>query len=101
MSRRYDERVSSDDETEDGTGSLLDDTGDETDITNYSDTDSLPENSDDDTDDEASLFEGEERHPPEHYLGREANLDVKRLRQKRYDDKTTNRLNWVNEHCIQ
>ncbi|KAH6671924.1 hypothetical protein B0J14DRAFT_594733 [Halenospora varia] len=33
-----------------------------------------------------------------HYLAAEANLDVQRLRQKRYSPKTQRRLDWVKDH---
>lgn len=56
------------DETEDSTEDLFDDSGDETDIINYNDTDSLSKESDDDTDDEALLFDHEEEHCREYYL---------------------------------
>lgn len=52
-------------------------------------------NTDDDDDD---LFDGEVRHPPEYYIAKSDNLDVKRLRQKRYSPKTQERLDWVKEH---
>jgi hypothetical protein len=74
---------------------------DETDSTTDDGTDSLFEESDDSTDDEEWLFDDEERHPPEHYLNAAANLDVARLRQKRYSPRTQERLDWVKEHCVQ
>jgi hypothetical protein len=73
--------------------SFSDDIGNETDITTYdNDTDSLSGDSDDDTDDEESLFDDEEQHPPEYYLNGAAKLDPKRLRQKRYRERTQARL---------
>jgi hypothetical protein len=83
------------------TDSLFDSSDDdETDITSNSDTDS-PSEIDDDTDDDASLFDDEVQHPPEHYLTAAASLDVQRLRQQRFSDKTRDRLDVVKEHCIQ
>jgi hypothetical protein len=100
---RHDKYLSSDDEadrtTDDNMDCLFDDRGDETDITTDYDIDSFLENSDDDANDEASLFDGEELHPPEYYLNGAANLDPQRLRQKRYKNKTQDRLDWVKEHC--
>jgi len=85
----------SDDETgstiDSDTDSLFDDSDDETDATSVAETDS-------DTDDDASLFEDEVRHPPEHYLAEAAKVDVTRLRQRRYDPKTRKALDWVKEH---
>ena len=93
---RHDKYLSSDDEadrtTDNDSDGLFDDSSDETDITTDYDTDSLSENSNDDTDDEVLLFGDEERHPPEYYLNRAANLDPQRLRQKRYKPKTQDRL---------
>jgi hypothetical protein len=94
----------SDGTTDEDTESLFDESADEsadeTDITTDDDTDSLLGDSDDNTDDEESLFDDEERHPPEYYLNGAANLDVKRLRQKRYRPRTQSRLDWVKGHCI-
>ena len=56
---------------------------------------------DDDTDDDASLFDDEVWHPPEYYLTGAANLNVNRLQQRRYSPRTQNWLDWVKEHCIQ
>jgi hypothetical protein len=65
------------------------------------DMDSFSDDMGNDTDDEESLFDDEERHPPEYYLDGAAKLDPKRLRQKRYRERTQARLDWVKEHCIQ
>ena len=67
-------------------------------VTSDTDSESLLEvdnNTDNDDDD---LFDGEVRHPPEYYLAASANLDVGRLRQKRYSPKTQGRLDWVKDH---
>jgi hypothetical protein len=71
---------------------------DETDSTTDVDSDIFSDRSDHDTDDEASLFDEEELHPPEHYLVESASLDVLRLRQRRYSPKTQGRFDWVKEH---
>jgi hypothetical protein len=74
--------------------SIFDSSDDEADTA--SDTDlEVGNNTDDDDDD---LFDGEVRHPPEYYIAASANLDVGRLRQKRYSPKTQGRLDWVKEH---
>jgi hypothetical protein len=74
---RHDKCLSSDDKadntTDDNTDCLSDDSGNKTDITTDYDIDSLLENSDDDTNNKASL--GEELHPPEYYLNRAANCN--------------------------
>jgi len=51
-----------------------------------------------DSDDEEDLFDDEVRHPPEHYRANAANLDVQRLRQRRYSPKTQAQLDRVKEH---
>jgi len=51
-----------------------------------------------DSDDEDDLFDDEVRHPPEHYRANAANLDVQRLRQRRYSPKTQAQLDRVKEH---
>jgi hypothetical protein len=81
---------------------------DELDTLSCSDTHSLFDSSDnkDDTDlessvsevesnDDDNLFDDEIRRPPEFYLAASANLDVGRLRQKRYSPKTQGRLDWA------
>jgi hypothetical protein len=103
---QHDKYLSFDDDAngtaDDDMDSFSDDMGNETDITTYDDdTDSLSGDGDDDTDVEESLFDDEERHPPEHYLDGAAKLDPKRLRQKRYRERTQARIDWVKEHCIQ
>ncbi|KAN0101626.1 hypothetical protein V8E51_012136 [Hyaloscypha variabilis] len=105
---RYDEDPllmgdETDSATDVDTDSLFDSSDDdETDTTSSVDTGIPSEIDDDDSDsDDASLFDDEVQHPPEHYLTKAANLDVQRLRQQRYDPKTQNRLDWVKDHCIQ
>jgi hypothetical protein len=57
--------------------------------TSDTDLESLLEEVDNNTDnDDGDLFDGEVRHPPEYYLAASSNLDVGRLRQKRYSRKT-------------
>jgi hypothetical protein len=73
-------------------------TDDETDSTTDVDEDDSSDDSDDDTDDEAWVFDDEEQRPPEYYLAESADLDVTRLRQRRYRPKTQGRLDWVKEH---
>lgn len=92
----HDKYYSSDKEidiiTNDDNDSFLDESGDETDITTDYGVESLSKNCDDDIDDDASLFDDEERHPLEYYLDGAANLDVERLRQERYRPNTKSRL---------
>ena len=59
--------------------------------------DGVLEEIDSNTDDN-DLFDDEVRHLPEYYLAAESNLDVGRLRQKRYSPKTQMRLDWVKDH---
>ena len=81
--------------------------------TSDSDTDSLFDNeeadsgtdtdlysvlAEEDSDDDDDLFDDEVRHPPEHYRVNAANLDVQRLRQKRYSPKTQAQLDRVKKH---
>ena len=73
---------------------------DEADSTSDDDTDSIFGESNNITVDEEWLFDDEERHPPEYYTSAAANLDVSRLRQKRYSPRTQERLDWVREHCV-
>ena len=75
------------------TDSLFDD---EEDSETDTDLDSLLAEEDNDDDDD--LFDDEVRHPPEHYRANAANLDVQRLRQKRYSPKTQAQLDRVKEH---
>jgi hypothetical protein len=83
--------------------------------TTESDTDSLFDGNDDndtddtevlsdmteesDTDDDLSDDEGQ--RPPEYYLAEVANLDVKRLRQRRYSPRTQEKLDWLKDHFRQ
>lgn len=98
---RYDEDIlPTDDETnstsDSDTDGVFDSSDDETDITSDTEPESLSEEVDSDTDDD--LFDDEVRHPPEHYLAAAANLDVRRLRQRRYSPRTQARLDWVKDH---
>lgn len=86
----------SDGTTDDESDSLFDESDDNTDDTE--DTEVLPDESDSDTDDEAWLFDDVCRRPPEHYLAEAVSLDVKRLRQRRYSPNTQERLDWVKDH---
>jgi hypothetical protein len=73
---------------DDETDSLFDSSDDdETDFTSDADTNSLLE-IDNDTDDDASLFDDEVRHPLEYYLAGALNFNVNRLRQRRCSPKT-------------
>ncbi len=71
----------------------------ETDIISNANTDSLSKINNK-TDDDASLFDNKVRHPPKYYLAGAANLNVNRLRQRQYDPKTQDRLNWVKKYYI-
>ncbi|KAH6704302.1 hypothetical protein BKA61DRAFT_636094 [Leptodontidium sp. MPI-SDFR-AT-0119] len=75
------------------TDSLFDD---EADSGTDTDLDSLL--AEEDSNDDDDLFDDEVRHPPEHYRANAANLDVQRLRQKRYSPKTQAQLDRVKEH---
>jgi hypothetical protein len=88
----------SDSTSDSDTDSLFDDNDDETDTASETDLHSSPEQADSNTDVDDDLLEGEVRHPPEYYLAAAANLDVGRLRQKRYSPKTQERLDWVKDH---
>jgi hypothetical protein len=68
--------------------SLFDNSDNEADSASDTDLDSLPEEANSNTDDDDDLFDDEVRHPPKYYLAASANLDVGRLRQKRYSPKT-------------
>ena len=70
----------SDSTTDDETESLFDESDDDTD--NTDDTEILSSDSDSDTDDEACLSDDEGPRPPEYYLAEAASLDVKRQRQR-------------------
>jgi len=83
---RYSEDIPTldDESTSDSdTDSLFDD---EVDSGTDTDLDSLLAEEDSDNDDD--LFDDEVRYPPEHYRANAINLDVQRLRQKRYSPKT-------------
>ncbi|CAG8975500.1 hypothetical protein HYALB_00004819 [Hymenoscyphus albidus] len=92
---------SSDDETrsvaDTEADSLFDSCDDEPDVTKFSNPTSVADEPDSDTEDDASLFEDEVRHPPEYYLAAAAKLDVRRLRSRRYSPRTQDRLDWVRE----
>ncbi|KAL5312965.1 hypothetical protein ACEPPN_019391 [Leptodophora sp. 'Broadleaf-Isolate-01'] len=93
---RYSEDVPTldDESTSDSdTDSLFDD---EADSGTDTDLDSLL--AEEDSDDDDDLFDDEVRHPPEHYRANAANLDVQRLRQRRYSPKTQAQLDRVKEH---
>jgi hypothetical protein len=96
LSRHNEDSPSTDDEsdgtTDNETGSLFDESDDDTDDTD--DTEILP----DESDSEACSSDEEGPRPPEYYLAEAANLNVKRLRQRRYSPKTQDRLDWVKDH---
>jgi hypothetical protein len=86
----------SDSTSDSGADSLFDHSDNETSDT---DSESLLEEVNNNTDnDDDDLFDGEVRYPPEYYLATSSNLDVGRLRQKRYSSKTQGRLDWVKDH---
>ncbi|KFY96390.1 hypothetical protein V500_02463 [Pseudogymnoascus sp. VKM F-4518 (FW-2643)] len=68
---------------------------DESDSSSVFDVDSLLDGSEDGTDDESWLFDDEVKHPPEHYLAEAEELDVQRLRQRRYSPNTQVQLDRV------
>jgi hypothetical protein len=74
--------------TDDESDSLFDESDDNTDDTEFAEV--LPDESDSDTDDDAWLFDNVYRRPSEHYLAEAARLNVKRLWQRRYSPKTRN-----------
>jgi hypothetical protein len=86
----------SDSTSDSDTDSLFDGIDDEADTASDTDLEEVDSNTDDDDDDD--LFDDEVRHPPEYYIAASANLDVGRLRQKRYSPKTQGRLDWVKDH---
>ena len=88
----------SDSTTDSDLDSLFDGSDDEADAASDTDLESLLEEVDSNTDDDDDLFDDEVRYPPEYYLAASANLDVGRLRQKRYSPKTQDRLDWVKDH---
>jgi hypothetical protein len=91
-----------DDESDSTSGSdtdgLFDNSDNEADTASDTDLDSPLEEVNSNTDDDDDLFDDEVRYPPEYYLAASANLDVGRLRQKRYSPKTQGRLDWVKDH---
>jgi hypothetical protein len=87
----------SDSTSDSDTNNLFDNSDNEADTTSDTDLDSALE-IDSNIDDDDDLFNDEVRHPPEYYLPAAANLDVGRLRQKRYSPKTQSRLDWVKDH---
>lgn len=72
--------------------SLFDRSDDDADTASEPDSERAREEVDDNTDKDDDLFDSEVRYPPEYYLAASANLDVGRLRQKRYSLKTQDRL---------
>jgi DNA-nicking Smr family endonuclease len=82
--------------TDDESDSLFDESDNNTDDTE--DTEVLPDESDSDSDDEAWLFDDVCKRPPEYDRAEAENLDVQRLRQRRYSPKTQDRLDWVKDH---
>jgi len=80
------------------TDSLFDSSDNETDTASNTDLDSPLEEVNSNTDNNDDLFDDEARHPPEYYLAASANLNVGRLRQKRYSPKTQGRFDWVKDH---
>jgi hypothetical protein len=78
--------------------SLFDSSDDEVAASNTNSESLLDEVDDNTDDDDDDLFDGEVRHPPEYYIAKSNNLDVGRLRQKRYSPKTQDALDWVKEH---
>ncbi|KAH8585358.1 hypothetical protein B0O99DRAFT_679450, partial [Bisporella sp. PMI_857] len=99
---RYDEDYplinnESDSASDSDTDSLFDSSDNEVDTASDTDSEASLEEIDSDTNND-DLFDDEVRHPPEYYLAASANLDVGRLRQKRYSPKTQDRLDWVKDH---
>ena len=85
----------SDSTSDSDTDSLFDSNGDEADTASDTDLDSHLEGVDSNTKDDDDLFDDEVRHAAA------ANLDVGRLRQKRYSPKTQSRLDWVKDRYDQ
>jgi hypothetical protein len=90
---RLDDKNTSDSDT----NSLFDNEADARTDTNL---DSVLAKEDSDNDDD-DVFDDKVRHPLEHYRAKAANLDVQRLRQKRYSPKTQAQLNRGKEHYNQ
>jgi hypothetical protein len=88
----------SDSTSDSDTDSLFDSSDDEADTASDTDGDQSLEEVDSNADDTNDLFDDEVRHPPKYYIAASANLDVGRLRQKRYSPKTQSRLDWVKDH---
>ncbi|PQE05392.1 C2H2 finger domain-containing protein [Rutstroemia sp. NJR-2017a BBW] len=84
--------------TDDEFNSIFDEGIDNTNDRN--DTQILSDETDSDTEEEW-LFDDEGQRPPEFYLSEAADLNVKRLRQRRYSPKTQERLDWVKDHWHQ
>jgi hypothetical protein len=63
--------------------------------------DSVFDESDPDTEDDASISDDDVLPPLEHYLEIGENLNVGRLQQERYSPETQKQLDRVKEHCIQ
>ena len=76
--------------TDNETDSLFDESDDNTD--DIDDTEVLSNKSDSNTDSEACLSDDKGPRPLEYYLAEAVSLDVKRLRQRRYSPKTQERL---------
>jgi hypothetical protein len=93
-SRQNEDFLPTDDETDSTTDGEIDSLFDKSDIgtDDTNDTEILSDESDGDTDGEAWLSGNEEQRPPEYYLAEASNLDLKRLRQRRYSPKTQERL---------
>jgi len=87
----------SDSTSDSDTDSLFDSSDDEVDTASDTDLDNPLEEVNSNTDDDDDLFDDEVRHPPEYCLAAAANLDVGRLRQKRYSPRTQSRLDWVKD----
>ncbi len=97
LSRQNEDFLSADDRidgtTDDELESLFDESDDDTDGT-----DILTNECDGDTDSDACLSDDEDQRPREYYLTEASNLDVKRLRQRRYSPKTQGQLDGMKAH---
>jgi hypothetical protein len=93
---RHEDYIPLDDESDStsdsDTDSLFDSSDNKADTASDTDLDKPLEEVDSNTDDDDDLFDDEVRHLPEYYLAASANLDIGRLRQKRYSPKTQGRL---------
>ena len=74
----------SDSTTDSDLDSLFDSSDNKADVASNTDLESLLEEVDSNIDDDNNLFDDKVRYPPKYYLAVLANLDVGRLRQKRY-----------------